>query len=121
MLVLVACCVTSVHYTSREAPLLFSRGGIRACPFSLRDFDKLRRMHAESLTYFLMSEQYKCIQWVAFGARGFPPSPHRLCTQTQSCTLMPCRMGPCRESSSASSMLVSCNNSVYCISNVCLL
>jgi len=75
MLVLVACCVTSVHYTSREAPLLFSRGGIRACPFSLRDFDKLRCMQAESLTYFLMSEQYKCIQWVAFGARGFPPSP----------------------------------------------
>lgn len=32
MLILVACCVTSVHYTSREPPLLFSHGGIRACP-----------------------------------------------------------------------------------------
>lgn len=30
--------------------------------FSLRDFDKLLRMRAESLTYFLMSEYHKCVQ-----------------------------------------------------------
>lgn len=65
-------------------------------------------MQAESLTYFLMSEQYKCIQRAVFAMQAIPPSPHRSCTQTDSHTLMPCRMGSCRESSSASSMLDSC-------------
>lgn len=102
--------------TPRENPLFSSfMVAYGLAPFSLRDFDKSRCMQAESLTYFLMSEQYKCIQRAVFAVQAFPPSPHRSCTQTDSCTLMPCRMGSCRESSSASSMLDSCISVIVCL------
>lgn len=61
----VYCATTSVH-TARRSLLCGAPpppSGQQDSPqFSLRDFDKLLRMRAESLTYFLMSEYSKCVQ-----------------------------------------------------------
>lgn len=62
--------------TPRENPLFSSlMVAYGLAPFSLRDFDKSQCMQAESLTYFLMSEQYKCIQRAVFAMQAIPPSP----------------------------------------------